>query len=412
VAADTERSATYREVLAVKEYRAVFGAYLLSQIGDMLTKVAIAILVFDQTGSPLLSAVAFAIGYLPWIAGGPLLSAVADRLPWRRTMVLCDLGRMVLVLTLALPGLPLPVLLTIMFTSALLAPPFESARAAMLPDILTGDRYVLGLAMNNMAGQISQVVGFVFGGALVHLIQPRGALLIDALTFLGSAALLRLGVIARPAPLAPEKRKSLVRETMLGLRLVFGSRKLRVYTLMVWASAAFAFAPEGLAAPFAESLGGGPTTVGLLLAANPVGTVIGGIVVGRFLAPSRRIRAVRPLAFLSAAALVPLALELPLWLILVLYAVSGFGMAFLLPLNGIFVRALPISFRGRAFGVVQSGLQLSQGLAVITAGWVASTIQTRFVIGFSGMIGVVVVCLLALAWPSEREVETVVPEPV
>jgi MFS family permease len=411
VAAHTERSATYREVLAVKEYRAVFGAYLLSQIGDMLTKVAIAILVFDQTGSPLLSAAAFAIGYLPWIAGGPILSAVADRLPWRRTMVLCDLGRMCIVALLAVPGVPLPVLLTLLFASALLAPPFESARAAMLPDILTGDRYVLGLAMNNMAGQLSQIMGFVFGGALVHFISPRGALLIDALTFLGSALLLRLWVIARPAPMAPEKRTSLLRETALGLRIVFGSHKLRVYTLLVWSSAAFAFAPEGLAAPFADSLGGGATTVGLLLAANPVGTVIGGIVVGRFLAPSRRIRAVRPLAFLSAAALVPLAGEMPLGLILLMYAISGFGMAFLLPLNGIFVRVLPVSYRGRAFGVVQSGLQLSQGIAVITAGWVATMVPTRYVIGFSGLIGVLVICAIALAWPSEREVEMPVPEP-
>jgi len=412
VAADTERSATYREVLAVTEYRAVFGAYLLSQIGDMLTKVAIAILVFDQTGSPLLSAAAFAIGYLPWIAGGPLLSTIADRLPWRRTMVLCDIGRMVLVALLAVPTVPLPVLLGLLFVSALLAPPFESARAAMLPDILTGDRYVLGLAMNNMAGQLSQVVGFIFGGALVHLISPRGALLIDACTFLGSALLLRLWVIARPAPQAREKRTSLVRETVAGLRLVFGSRKLRVYTLLVWGSAAFAFAPEGLAAPFAEKLGGGPTAVGLLLAANPVGTVIGGIVVGRFLAPRRRVRAVRPLAILSAAALVPLAIDLPLWPVLALYATSGFGMAFLLPLNGMFVRVLPIAFRARAFGVVQSGLQLSQGIAVITAGWAASQIETRLVIGLSGMIGVVVVCLLALAWPSEQEVDAAVAEPV
>lgn len=411
MAAETERSATYSEVLAVTEYRAVFAAYLLSQIGDMLTKVAIAILVFNQTHSPLLSAAAFAIGYLPWLAGGPLLSTIADRLPWRRTMVLCDLGRMVLVAILAIPGVPLPVLLALLFASALLTPPFESARSAMLPDILTGDRYVLGLAMNNMAGQLSQVVGFIFGGALVHFISPRGALVIDSLTFLGSAILLRVWVIARPRPLPPEKAKSIYRDTLAGLRLVFGSRKLRVYTLMVWAAAAFAFAPEGLAAPFAGDLGGGATTVGVLLAANPVGTIIGGIVVGRFMAPSRRVKAVRPLAVLAAASLIPLAFELPLWAVLALYAASGFGMAFLLPLNGMFARVLPVGFRARAFGVVQSGLQLSQGIAVITAGWIASTLEIRHVIGLSGVIGVIVVCLLGLAWPAAKEVDEAVAEP-
>jgi MFS family permease len=411
VAADAERTATYREVLAVTEYRAIFGAYLLSQIGDMLTKVAIAVLVFQQTHSPLLSAAAFAIGYLPWIAGGPILATIADRLPRRRTMILCDVGRMTLVALLAVPGVPLPVLLGLLFTSALLAPPFESARAAILPDILEGDRYVLGLAMNNMAGQLSQVIGFVFGGAVVALVSARGALVIDSFTFLGSALLLRLWVAARPAPTTKEKHKSLIRETVAGLRLVFGSRKLRIYTLLVWGSAAFAFAPEGLAAPFAHDLGGGPTAVGLLLAANPVGTVIGGIVVGRFFAPQRRIRAVRPLAILTAAALIPLALDLPLWAVLLLYALSGFGMAFLLPLNAMFVLVLPPGYRARAFGIVQSGLQLGQGIAVVCAGWAASHFQTRSVISISGVLGLTVVLLLAMAWPSEREVAATVAEP-
>jgi MFS family permease len=403
VAADIERTATYREVFAVTEYRAVFGAYILSMVGDMLAKVAVAVLVFDETGSPLLSAAAFAIGYLPWVAGGPFLAALADRLPWRRTLVLCDLGRMVLVALLAVPWIPLPVLLIVLFAAALLSPPFEAARSAMLPDILDGDRYVLGLAMNNIAAQLSQVVGFVFGGAVVALISARGALLLDAATFLGSALLLRLWVASRPAPNPADKRSSLRKETLAGLRLVFGTRTLRIYTIMVWASAAFAFAPEGLAAPFAKDLGGGPATVGLLLAANPVGTVIGGVVIGRLLSPSRRVRVLRPLALLSTAALVPLAVELPLWAVLLLYAASGFGMSFLLPLNAIFVRALPTSFRARAFGLVQSGLQVSQGIAVVVAGWAASVITTRYVIGLSGILGLVVVLALAAIWPSEQE---------
>jgi MFS family permease len=411
VAADIERSATYREVFSVTEYRAVFGAFLLSMVGDMLAKVAVAVLVFDQTGSPLLSAAAFAIGYLPWIVGGPFLAALADRMPWRRTLVLCDLGRAGLVALIAVPGVPLPMLLVLLFAASLLSPPFEAARSAMLPDILEGDRYVLGISINNMAGQISQVLGFVFGGAVVALISARGALLIDALTFLVSAALIRAWVHARPAPLAREKRRSLSIETLAGLRLVFGSRTLRVYTLMVWASAAFVFAPEGLAAPFAEDLGGGPATVGLLLAANPVGSVIGGVVVGRVLSPARRIALLRPLAVLSAAALIPLAVELPLWSVLFLYALSGFGMSFLLPLNAIFVRALPHDYRARAFGVVQSGLQISQGVAIVVAGWAATLLTTRSVVGTSGLIGVFVVVLLAAVWPSRQEATGVAPEP-
>ncbi|MCW2502764.1 MAG: transporter [Actinomycetia bacterium] len=411
--ADTERSATYREVFSVREYRAVFGAYVLSAFGDMLAKVAVAILVWDRTHSALLSAASFAIGYLPWVAGGPLLATLADRLPWRRTLVWCDLGRLVLVAVLAIPGIPLSGLLIVLFLAALLTPPFEAARSALLPDILSGDRYVLGLGLNNIAAQVCQVAGFILGGYLVSVISPRGALIVDAATFLGSAILLRYRVAQRPAPTPTHSEFSLRRETADGLRLVFGSRVLRVYTAMVWASAAFAFAPEGLAAPLADDIAGRGhnVVVGLLLAANPVGTITGGIVVARFISPARRAQLLRPLALLSALALVPLAFSPPLAVVLVLYFASGFGMSFLLPLNAMFVRALPISFRARAFGVVQSGLQISQGLAIVVAGWLADTVHASVVIGLGGVFGVVCLGLLAVVWPSPRDAVGAIPEP-
>jgi MFS family permease len=140
--------------------------------------------------------------------------------------------------------------------------------------------------------------------------------------------------------------------------------------------------------------------------------VLGGIVVGRLLSPGRRNRVLRPLALLSALALVPLAFPMPLWAVLLFYMASGFGMSFLLPLNAMFVRVLPTSFRGRAFGVVQSGLQVSQGLAVVLAGWAATHVDTRHVIGAAGLFGVVVVGVLAAMWPSGRDSNRVAAEPV
>lgn len=407
---EVRRPATYREVFGVTEYRAIFSAHTLSLIGDMFAKVAVSILVFDQTKSPLLSAAAFALSYLPWIVGGPFLAALADRFPWRRTLVAADLIRVALVTLLAIPGMPLPLLLVLLFASSLLAPPFEAARSALLPAVLTGDRYVIGLALNNMAAQLSQVIGFAFGGAAVALLTARGALLVNAVTFLVSAILLRVWVLRRPAPAQPH-RSTLRKDTMDGLRLVFSSRVLRTFTIMVWLSAAFVYAPEGLATPLADEIGGGAGVVGLILAANPVGTMIGGVVIGRFLPPQRRIRVLRPLALLASAALIPLAVPLPLWAVLALFVLSGFGMSFLLPLNAMFVHVVPASYRGRAFGVVQSGLQVGQGLAILGAGWLANSISTRHVIGITGAVGLVVVAVIALSWPPREELDKPVPEP-
>src|SRR5258708_25704214 len=104
---------------------------MLSLVGDLLATIALTVLVYNNTGSTLLAAATFAIGYLPWVVGGPILAALADRLPWRRTMITCDLVRAAIVGLLALPGVPVPAPLVLPFSSPLLTPPFEAARSAL-----------------------------------------------------------------------------------------------------------------------------------------------------------------------------------------------------------------------------------------------------------------------------------------
>jgi hypothetical protein len=64
-------AASYRDVFAVGEFRALFVAHLLSLVGDQLSRVAVSVLVYARTGSALVAAVAFAISYLPWVVIGP-----------------------------------------------------------------------------------------------------------------------------------------------------------------------------------------------------------------------------------------------------------------------------------------------------------------------------------------------------
>src|SRR5580692_6562094 len=71
----------FRAVFAVAEFRALWGAQLLSVVGDQLARVALTVLVYDQTRSALLAAVAYAASIVPVFLGGILLSGVADRRP-------------------------------------------------------------------------------------------------------------------------------------------------------------------------------------------------------------------------------------------------------------------------------------------------------------------------------------------
>src|SRR5580700_11318831 len=82
--------AGFRDVFAVAEFRVLWSAQLLSVAGDQLARVALTVLVYDQTHSALLAAVAYAGSIAPVFLGGILLSGVADRRPRRQVMIICD----------------------------------------------------------------------------------------------------------------------------------------------------------------------------------------------------------------------------------------------------------------------------------------------------------------------------------
>jgi len=391
------RPATYREVFGVREFRFLFLGHLLSLIGDELVRVALAILVFDSTNSPFLAAATFGISYAPWLIGGPFLSAFADRLRRRSVLVGCDLARGMVVACLAIPGLPLWSMLIMLFFGSLLAPPFESARSALMPDVLAGDRYAVGTSVTNISIQAAQVVGFVAGGVLVLAISPRGALLVDAATFFISAGLVRFGVQDRP-PASGETAgpTSLWRETVDGLRVLTGNGLLLQIVGLLWIGQLFVTAPEGIAVPFVAEFGHESVGVGLYLAANPAGVIIGAVVIGRLCPPDLRERLIYPLALFSMLPLIAAGLIDNFVVVLVLLVLSGFGASYLIPLNVSFVQAVPAAFRGRAFGVAVSGLSACQGIAIVGAGAAAERISAGAVVTWSGVLGLLGLLLLGL----------------
>lgn len=399
---ETEQAArtTFRDVFAIAEFRALWLAQLLSVAGDQLARVALTVLVYDRTRSALLAAITFVASVVPTFAGGITLAWLADRYPRRRVMIACDLVRCGLVLVMAIPGTPLAAMVVLLFFVTLVGAPFTAARAAVYPDVLEGDKYVVGTAVTLTTYQFAQVVGFAAGGAIAGFLGTGRALVIDASTFAASALIVRLWVRLRPAPGDGEGGSGTVSRLAgiaAGARLVFANPALRIPMLFGWLTAIYD-APEGVVTPLARSLGGGPVAVGVIFAAQALGVTVGTIVFSRLVRPAARMVWMGPLAIANCAVLVLFAAGPVLAAALVLLSLSGMCTCYQVAANAAFVRAAPAEQRSQAFGIAQGGMSLGQGSMMIAAGAAAQAISPATVISIIGAIGVIAATVLAINW--------------
>jgi MFS family permease len=393
--------ATFRDVFAIREFRALWLAQLLSVVGDQLARVALTVLVYERTRSALLAAVTFVVSIVPTFAGGVTLAWLADRYPRRRVMIACDLIRCVLVVVMAIPGVPLAGLVALLFLVTLAGAPFTAARAAIYPDVLIGDRYVIGVAVTITTYQFAQVVGYAAGGVVVGFFGTRLSLVIDAVTFALSALIIQAWVRWRPAPASGSDRSSRLAGVIAGARLVFGRPAMLMPMLFGWL-AAFYEAPEGVVTPLAQDLHGGTAAVGVILAALALGQTTGAIVLGRFLAPATQLRLMGPLAIAACGILALFILRpgLP-GSVLILFA-SGLAAGYQVAANAAFVSATPQEMRSQAFGLAQGGISLGQGVVMILAGAAADHYSPAWVIAVTGTVGAVVALAIAVGWERDR----------
>ncbi len=393
---DADGHASYRRVFAVGEFRALFTAQVVSVLGNVIAQVALAVLVYDRTGSALLSALTFTLGFVPFLIGGTLLAGVVDRLPPRRTLVSCDLVSAVVVGLMVLP-VPVPVLLVLIFVAGLVDPVFAGVRAAILPEVLgTGPEFVLGRALFGMVWQGAQVMGYAAGGLLLAAVGARGALALDAVSFLGSAILVRLGTRRRD-PTAPSS-ENLMRDSLRSVGEILRIPRLRQLMLLHWLVPTCALAPEALIAPYVHLLHRPTSDVGVLLCAVAAGMLVSNLVIGRALTVRMQRRLMAPVALLTVVPLIAFAAPLGVALSIVALAVSGLGSCFNLGRDAAFIAAIPEPLRGRALAVDGSGLMVVQGIGFAFWGAMAEFLPLRSTIAIAGMAGVIVI--VVLTWPT------------
>ena len=318
-----EQTARFRDVFAVGEFRVLWIAQTQSRIGDQFARVALALLVFEQTSSAALTALVYASTYLPPLITAPLLAGLADRYSRRTVMWAVDLLRAALIGLMAIPAVPLPVLAVLVVAVSCFDPLFSAARIATLPKVLPGGRYQVGMSISSSTDGIAQIVGFALGGVIVAATgSPHLVLAIDAVSFLVSAALLRWGL--RPHLPATESDGTASRASgfaLAGIRLVAANRNLMGLAALVWMFGFFVV-PEAMAAPYAAEIGGGEAVVGVLMAADVVGMVIGGLLVAKLGTGLRR-RLTVPLAIAAGLPFVATLFAPNVMVTVALWALSG-----------------------------------------------------------------------------------------
>jgi MFS family permease len=396
----TQERPTFRAVFAVREFRAMWLAELLSMFGDQLARVALSVLVFETTGSVALTGLAYALTFLPMLVSASVLSGVGDRYPRRTVMVTCDLLSAVLVGCMAIPSLPLVGLCALLVVLTAAGGPFRGAQQALLPEVLSRDRYTTGLSVRSITTQGAQLLGFAGGGAVIAVVGPYWALAADGLTFLLSGTLLAFGVAHRPAAAGaramPSKWRGVFDRQAFhtlwhdrAVRVLFGLKML----------AAFYILPEGLAAPLADDLGRASVAVGLIMAADPLGSVVGAFCFERWVPNRMRPRIIGPFAVCGGLALaIPLA-DPGLVPALVGFAISGaFSAAYQIQSTVSITKAIPNDRRAGVLGLTNAGLNAVQGTGVAVGGAIAVATGTVYAVAIAGLAGALLAVAATPTW--------------
>jgi MFS family permease len=385
---------SYRDALASAEFRWLFTAFTVSIFGSVVSAVALMVLIYQRTSSPFLASLTFALAFTPYLVSGALLSATVDRIPIRRLLVGCDLMCAAVVAAMAIPGVPVAVLLAQLTLVGLLGSVSSGARSAVLPSLVTNAAYVPARSLFRISAQSAQIAGNAIGGALLVFLSPRGTLLIDAASFFVSALLVRRGLGSRPAVTAPNPQETLVRDSLRGLREVMTCAPLARLLLLGWLLPTFAVAPEALAAPYVADLGGTSAMVGWWLVAIPLGFVVGDLVGVWKISPARQQRLVTPLALLVCVPFLAFLFQPSFAVAFPLLVLSGVGAAYSLGLDALQRAAAPPALFARAMAINTSGLIALQGLGFAAAGALTEVVPAHVTIVCAGVAGLVVVALL------------------
>jgi MFS family permease len=360
-------------------------ATLASGFGTWAAFVALTVDVFDRTNSATWVSALFVADFLPAIVIGFAAASLVDRLPRRRLMIGADLVRFAVFAALPLAG-SAAVIVALAAVAGFATGFFRPAVYAGLPNLVSDDELANANSILQTIENLTLATGPILGGALVATTGPDVAYLINAATFLASAALLA-GIPGRLLQAATAAGRGYWRDLSDGFALIRRSRALltilAAWNVVMLATAAANVSEIVLAK---DAFDAGDFGYGLLVGATGIGLAFGSLLAGSFL-EHRALAAVYAGSIgVIAVGLLAAAASPDVWVAAACVAFVGVGNGAAVVCNALLVqRGAPDELRGRVFTVLMSSNYAVLGLGILVAGPLTDALGARVVWGIAGV---------------------------
>lgn len=365
-------------------FRRLFAAHVVALLGTGLSTIAIGFLVFDASGSSAAGVLGTLLGIkmLTFLLIGPLAPAIARRVGTKRLLVLTDLARVAVAVSLPFVGdvvTAYALIIVLQSASALFTPTFQ----ATIPAVVTDERQYTGaLALSRLAYDIEALLSPTIASVVVVVASSSALFFGTGAGFLASALLIVSAALPKTAAPAPGQR-SIRREITRGSRLVLRVPRLRAVLILQVALASVGAIAMVLTVPLVlGQLGGDEGQAAGLLALYGVGSITSAILMPTVIARigprpymlSGLLLMVAAMAFVwPVLALAPGQQALPwLW---VIWFLAGLGYsAVLAPMGRVIRDAVPDSDLPDVFAALFSLAHAPWLISYPLAGWGATII--------------------------------------
>jgi len=280
-------------VLRQRNFALLWFGQLISTLGDWVLFVGLPVYIYEQTGSALATGAVFLTQSVTSVLLGSIAGVFVDRLDRKRTMIIADLLRALFLLPLLVVRSPewLWLVYPVAFIEAVIAQFFDPAKDAIIPHLVGEKDLMAANSLNALSGASTILVGPLIGGALMELLGLRSVVLLDAFSFLLSAAAISF-IVLRHERYAEETGidfssavstwADVWKKWLEGLRLVRTENWLAVLFVIVGLSASGQGVVTVLYVVFVKQvLRGGAMEYGWLVAVQGIGGIAAGFIIGK-----------------------------------------------------------------------------------------------------------------------------------